>query len=327
MRLTNSLDSMIDETKIFDELKAMVSPLSAYLDNLNLVFTTGSNQYRQQLEAGEANTLLTTFYGPEWDDCFWEYNPSTGIRRTVTSTIFDTEDEAQPYTESNMVEVTFDDWIIKALGKEQCNILASILELVNNSSSQHSTWTKLNFLADQVHSLKQQFLVGNSIYFTTKVVTHARHVLNDIDRFIISKLPLSPETSASNGVNTFVYQGSDIEQLYDLYDRLQTDNRFIDGQRSQPSAFVNGFCGRVTSPVIWCGTNDELWYFITRIISKQTGDPAKFLVKTNRKRHWSIVNQLFINKDGIPFLASLKHNNDPSAKSKLAIDSILAPFS
>ena len=318
---------MIDERKIFDELKAMISPLTAYLDNLYMVFITGSNQYRQQLEEGKANPILTAFYGPEWDDCFWEYNPSTGIRITVTSTIFDVEYEAQLHTEFDKLEETFDDWVIKALEKEKSKVIASILELVNNSQSEHATWMKLNFLADEVHSLKPLFLVGNSIYITTKVVTHAKQILNGIDRFIINKLPQSLEESAPNAVNTFVYQGTDIEQLYDLYDRLQKNNRFIDGQRSQPSFFVNGFCGKITKPVIWSGTNDELWYFITEILSLKTGDPAKFLIKTNHKRHWGVVNQLFLRREGTRFLDTLKNNNDPSAKSKRAIDSILAQFS
>jgi hypothetical protein len=318
-------EDMINETKILDELKAIVSPFSAYLDNLYLAFTTSSNQYWRQVEEGKVNPVLAAFYGPKWGDCTWVFDRSTGIRRTVTTLILDVEDADLPHPEYNIVEESFDDWVIKALEKEKRRILASILELVNNSQSPHSTWTKLNFLTDEVHDLKSQFIIGNSFYFTERVVTQAKKILNEIDKNLIKNIPQAAEPKPKS-VNTFEYQGEDIEQLYDLYDRLQTDNRFIDGRQSRPSSFVNGFRGRITMPVVWSGTNDELRYFIVEIIALKTAATDSYLIKTSRKHHWGVVNQLFIDKSGNRFLDTLKNNNDVNANSKRAIDSILAQF-
>ncbi len=318
---------MIDENRILDEIKAIISPFSAYLDNLYLAFTTSSDLYRQQVERGSINPVLTAFYGPEWGDRVWVFDPATGIRRTVVTAVLDVEDAERPYSETTTVEEYFDDWVVKAFEKEKRKVITSIDELVKNPSSPYSTEPKLNYLTDKLHELKSQLIPGSSLYFTARVDAHAKLVLSELEKYIVSKYPPAAEELKPQVVDKFEYQGEGTDSLYDLYDRLQADNRFIDGQKSRPINFVNGFRGRITKPVVWSGTNDELWYFITKILSLKTGEPPEFLIKTNRKRHWHVVKQLFINKFDRPFLDTLKNNNDPSIKSIDAIDSILKLFS
>ena len=317
---------MIDENRILDEIKAIISPFSAYLDNLYLAFTTSSDQYRQQVEGGSVNPVLTAFYGPEWGDRVWVFDPATGIRRTVVTAILDVEDSERPYSESTTVEELFEDWVVKAFEKEKRKVIASVDELVMNPSSPYSTEPKLNYLLDELHELRLQLIPGSSLYFTDRVNAHARLALAEIDKFIISKHTLAEVESKPQAVNKFVYQGKDIDSLYDVYDGLQTENRFIDGQKSRPIHFVNGFRGRITKPVVWRGTKDELHYFIVGILAMKADGPDTYLIETNRRHHWGVVNQLFIDVDGNRYHDSIKHCSHPTINAKLAIDKFLTKF-
>lgn len=324
MSLMIEINNMIDETRILDELKAIVSPFSAYLDNLYLAFTTSSDQYRRQVEEGKVNPVLTAFYGPEWGDCSWEFDSSIGIRRTLTTVFLDVGDADHLHNESITVVESFDDWVIKAIEKEKRLIYASILNLVNNSQSTHSTWTKLNYLSDEIHSIKSQFVPENSYYFTERVVARAMKILDDIDKHLIRHFPPVPGELKPKPSTTFEYQGEDIEHLLDLYDGLQRDNRFIDGQMSRPRYFVNGFCGRITDPVVWGGSNDELRHFIYIIVRhKVEGSPTP-LIRIHRNSRWSAANQLFIKRDGTRFPKSLNSATHSSPNARTAIESLIA---